>query len=266
MYPLLHLFGRTIGTYSLCALAGMLVGAFAVCRLAERRGRMWQELLLPYLSALAGMLVGARLLYGLVQLPGLSASGLRPEEPGLRGILALLRSLFGGMVFYGGLFGALAAVALHVRLAPSLAGAPAFDIFAVAAPLIHAFGRLGCFLGGCCYGIPCAFGFLVRENPLYPRMAGVVRLPVQLFEAAGCLALFALLLALYRRRALEGRLLRLYLFAYAIMRFALEFLRGDAVRGIWLGLSTSQWISLGILAWGLGMRIANKGTGNREQG
>ena len=99
MYPLIHLFGRTIGTYSLCALAGMLAGAFAVCRLAERRGWMWQDLLLVYLSATAGVLVGAHLLYGLVELPGLLASGPRREEMSRGGILALLQSLFGGMVF-----------------------------------------------------------------------------------------------------------------------------------------------------------------------
>ena len=73
-------------------------------------------------------------------------------------------------------------------------------------------------------------------------------LPVQLYEAAGCVLLFLLLDHLTDRGWPGGRLLALYLALYAVFRFLLEFLRGDAVRGSLGPLSTSQVISLAVLA------------------
>lgn len=115
------------------------------------------------------------------------------------------------------------------------------SLTAPAIPLFHVFGRVGCFLGGCCYGLPSAWGFVYRYSPV-AEANGVSRFPVQLVEAAWNLVLFLLLARLQRRG--RDRLLPLYLALYAPARFLLEFLRGDAYRGIFLGLSTSQWISL----------------------
>ena len=77
---------------------------------------------------------------------------------------------------------------------------------------------------------------------------GVARFPVQLVEAGLNFGLFFLLWTLLRKRRLPGRLLLLYLLIYPTYRFFLEFLRGDAIRGFLLGLSTSQVISLLLLA------------------
>ena len=119
-----------------------------------------------------------------------------------------------------------------------------------ALPLFHAFGRVGCFLAGCCYGIPAPAGWLGVTFPASAVEApsGVPLLPVQLYEAAGCVLLFLLLDHLTDRGWPGGRLLALYLALYAVFRFLLEFLRGDAVRGSLGPLSTSQVISLAVLA------------------
>ena len=119
-----------------------------------------------------------------------------------------------------------------------------------ALPLFHAFGRVGCFLAGCCYGIPAPAGWLGVTFPASAIEApsGVPLLPVQLYEAAGCVLLFLLLDHLTDRGWPGGRLLALYLALYAVFRFLLEFLRGDAVRGSLGPLSTSQVISLAVLA------------------
>ena len=115
------------------------------------------------------------------------------------------------------------------------------NLTAPAIALFHTFGRIGCFLGGCCYGIPSAWGVTYRHSPVV-EANGISRFPVQLVEAAWNLILFLLLSRLLRQG--KGRLLPLYLALYAPARFLLEFLRGDSYRGIFFGLSTSQWISL----------------------
>ena len=118
-----------------------------------------------------------------------------------------------------------------------------------AVPLFHTFGRVGCFLAGCCYGIPAPAGWpgvTFRVSPVAPN--GVALLPVQLYEAAGCLLLFLLLHRLARRGWKGEALLLVYLAAYALFRFALEFLRGDAARGMWGVFSTSQLLALVTLA------------------
>ncbi|MFR0732977.1 MAG: prolipoprotein diacylglyceryl transferase family protein [Oscillospiraceae bacterium] len=151
-----------------------------------------------------------------------------------------MATIWGGSVFYGGLLGASWRALLY--LAPEGAAlGPLGQPDSPGHPLFHVFGRVGCFLGGCCYGLPSAWGFVYRYSPV-AEANGVSRFPVQLVEAAWNLVLFLLLARLQRRG--RDRLLPLYLALYAPARFLLEFLRGDAYRGIFLGLSTSQWISL----------------------
>ena len=110
--------------------------------------------------------------------------------------------------------------------------------------ICHGFARIGCFLAGCCYGVECEFGFTAHGNDLVPAVNDVSRFPVQLLESLGCFLIFFLILYLYRKGKLTGRLLFVYLGVYAVLRFCDEFLRGDAIRGFIFGLSTSQFISI----------------------
>lgn len=147
-----------------------------------------------------------------------------------------------GFVFYGGLLGAFlgawaASRILHLHLAfRELLNSvvPGFLLF-------HACGRIGCFFTGCCYGVRSRYGFPLEGEP------GVTRFPVQLLESSCLFMIFIVLLIMKQKRS--TKIVECYLVLYAVCRFVLEFLRGDSVRGIWFGLSTSQWISLGILAW-----------------
>ena len=109
--------------------------------------------------------------------------------------------------------------------------------------LVHAFGRAGCFLTGCCYGLPHPrLGISFSRSLIAPN--GVPLLPVQLYGAGLELLLFICLYRGCRRKSDGYRLLGFYLFLYGLARFGLEFLRGDAYRGFWGPFSTSQWISL----------------------
>lgn len=247
MFPVFELFGRTVGSYAVCAFAGLFASAFFAVRAGRRYGITLEDILLALLCAAGGMVLGGHLLYGLVNIRYIAAVFRGFTEYGLSNSLRALATCFSGSVFYGGLLGALAAVGLFLRKNAFAQRERFFGLFVVCIPLFHFFGRVGCFLGGCCYGKESDFGFTVWNNTLIPEINGVSRIPVALFEAGGNLLIFLLLAVLYRRERFCGGLLRLYLILYPSMRFVLEFYRGDSARGLLWGMSTSQWISLVLL-------------------
>ena len=114
-----------------------------------------------------------------------------------------------------------------------------FEISVPAMPLFHAFGRIGCFLAGCCYGKKLS-------TPIVIGTIEFARIPVQIIESMAEFILFIVLFILSKKNR-DIDLLRIYLVIYAVIRFADEFLRGDKIRGIYGGVSTAQWISLIIL-------------------
>ena len=71
------------------------------------------------------------------------------RENGVSDTLKLLGMYFGGSVFYGGFIGVTLVLLIYTRVSKSVGRADALDIWAVSVPLFHAFGRIGCFLGGC---------------------------------------------------------------------------------------------------------------------
>ena len=70
------------------------------------------------------------------------------------------------------------------------------------------------------------------------------RLPVQLFESALNLLIFLFILYLFKKSIMTDKLIFVYMLVYPVVRFTLEFFRGDEIRGFLFGLSTSQWISI----------------------
>ena len=108
-------------------------------------------------------------------------------------------------------------------------------------PLGHAVGRLGCLFAGCCYGFEYT-GPLAVKNLLIS--AEKTYFPIQLIEALLNLGIFIFLLWYTRKKRPTYHILCVYLYVYSILRFILEFFRGDLIRGVFLMLSTSQWISV----------------------
>lgn len=242
MKPYFVIFGRTIGSYGVMAVLGLLASGWVAVRIGKRKGISMEDVLLLMISAAVGLLLGGHLLYGLTQWEALIA--LAHDGTSGAAWWKELVSCFSGMVFYGGLIGAYTAVCLHTRFVKGISGEQALDLLAITTPLFHAFGRVGCFLAGCCYGVESRWGFLITGNTLSPGVNGVVRLPVQLIEAGCNLIIFSIIFISYKREKNTGNLMEMYVLLYAPTRFLLEFFRGDTQRGIWWGLSTSQWISL----------------------
>lgn len=151
-------------------------------------------------------------------------------------------------VFYGGFLAALGWSVYYFRK-HSLPGWRLADAFAPAIPLGHFFGRLGCFMAGCCHGRPTdSFLAVTFTDPtcmVEPAYLNQPLYPTQLLEAAGNLLISLGLLVAFRKRSFPGQMILAYAILYALLRFGLEFLRGDS-RG-WVVpdvLSTSHFIAL----------------------
>ena len=194
----------------------------------------WKQYVVNILASLLGVFLGSRLLFIITKLPGLF------NNFSLKNALHVL--LNGGFVFYGGLFGALAALKI-CALITHTDRKMVYNLFVPSFILFHAIGRIGCFLAGCCYGIESPFGFEMLTSP------GVIRFPVQLAESACDILILVAILIIEKKKGTQTNLLSIYMVSYAVCRFLLEFLRGDEIRGHFLCLSTSQWIALGILAF-----------------
>ena len=163
------------------------------------------------------------------------------------------RAAWGGLVF-----GAAAATwHLHHRHQPM---GPFFDRVVFGAGLAFILVRIGCFLSGCDYGVPTSLSVGMRFPPgslaaidHHARgfaPVGAPSLPVhptELYESAVSLVGLLLAFGVLRQRRRDGGAFLVWLAVYATGRFAIEFLRGDAARGVYLGLSTAQYVSLATL-------------------
>lgn len=245
MYPFIKIFDAEFSTYTLCTVIGILITGFYVCRTAKKRGHDDNDYIIFMLVCSIGVLIGGHILYGITKIPVITEifTNWSKYISGFGDFIYALGIIFGGAVFYGGLIGGIVAGWIYGKR-KKFDMNEFSDICAPMVPLFHGFGRIGCFLGGCCYGIESDFGFTVNNNDLVPKLCGVNRFPVQLLEALLNFGLFFLLAYLLKKNKLKGRLFVTYLLIYSIIRFCDEFLRGDTYRGFLFGLSTSQIISI----------------------
>ena len=220
------------------AATGIVLAIFYMKKAEKRFPAVAADGELIFVYGMIGMFIGAKLLFLLTALPELKDD--ISLEIGVRDFLH--KYLYAGFVFYGGLYGALLAIWGYTKLTKVQ-----FDLilkaFLPMISLIHGFGRLGCFCAGCCYGkVSERWGIVFSHSEIAPN--GVPLLPVQLVEAAAVFALFFMLWRMSRQGMDGWHMLGAYLFLYSVARFLLEFLRGDAYRGIFGGVSISQAIAV----------------------
>ena len=227
--------------YQIMAILGIFAAGIYVCRICKKTGHDDNEAIIFLLTISVGALTGGSLLYLTVNIRNVIVILNNVSFTSFRVFFDVFRILFGGSVFYGGLLGGILTAIIFVYKQPHYRYL--VNITAPAIPLFHFFGRLGCFLGGCCYGIECTFGFTAQHS-LLEEANGVSRFPVQLLEALFNIILFFILDCFRRKNIFKQRLIFIYLLSYSAGRFLIEFLRGDAYRGFFLGLSTSQIISV----------------------
>ena len=238
MFPdLLDLEFIHLKTYGACMAMGFIACWTLIERISKRK-----DLSNLLLSLMLSGVVGSRIAYVIEHWHSEFAS--RPQD--------IIRVDQGGLMFYGGLVLAIAVFFAWCRIKKESPMALA-DLFCAVIPLGHAFGRIGCFCYGCCYGRDsqawCAVVFPKFSPSWYEhghRMVPV--LPTQLFEAAALLVLFALLISIYLRY--RRGTCAAYLAGYGVIRFCMEFFRGDP-RAAFLGLSIGQVISIALVVAGV---------------
>jgi phosphatidylglycerol:prolipoprotein diacylglycerol transferase len=238
--------------YGVMLALGFLAGLLSWYRLGRTQGVPFNFCSDLLFWVMVGGIVGGRIAYVVSDLKSYLA------DP-----ITILRVDQGGLIYYGGFMGGVLAVlwfAWHFRI-PRLG---LLDFAATSLPLGQAFGRLGCFMNGCCHGpvTDSALGVVypkeslpwwqqVRDGRLtYQDESSLPVLPTQLFETAYALALFGFLVWLYRRKKTDGTVAAAYLIGYPAGRFLLEFLRGDSRQHI-LGLTMAQGVSLALLTCGM---------------
>ena len=277
MHPILyrlHWFGwdLEVHTYGLFIAVGCVAAVMLTLRRARQLGEDPELVQEACLWMLCAAMFGARMLYVVSNAPAFAracSEGLASRSAS-QAVWECTRALHvweGGLVFYGGLVAGLVFVPWwarrHGQSSPRLA-----DLLAPQVALGHFFGRLGCFAAGCCWGRPAAHGVsfprgsiawneLASTNPA--ALVGDHTVPlhaVQLYEAAGALALFVGLSRLATAKRYHGQVLVWYLGGYAVLRLATELVRGDPDRRFVVdGVSTSQLIAVATLALAVALAV-----------
>jgi phosphatidylglycerol:prolipoprotein diacylglycerol transferase len=230
----------TLGTFGIPAYAFFVglafVAAFWVRRIEKRR--------LGWQGDKRHRWVGAGALVGAVIGSKLGMILFVPWDSFAQMWTQTLSLDFSGKTVVGGLIGGYVGVEITKRIVGIKHSTG--DAFAVALPLAQGIGRLGCFFHGCCYGAASGLPWAVHLH-------GLDRHPAQLYEAALDIALAALLFGLRKKEWPSGTLFRLYLIGYAIIRFTVEFTRGDPA---WLAgpLKAVQWVAV-LVAFAFGALV-----------
>ncbi len=236
MHVYFHIFGLSIPAYgTMIALGVLIANIIGLIIISKDKKDKYDFVLVESYAALGGFL-GAKILYLIVSAKDIEWGRVFSDFDYFN---TILRS---GFVFYGGLIGGLLSVFLAGKVHKiDLKYYVIRLIFLI--PLIHGFGRIGCFCAGCCYGVP-------YDGPLavcFPHgsfaIPGVKLFPVQIVEAI-FLILISLIVMFISLKLKSRFTVESYLILYAILRFILENYRYDEDRGIYFGLSTSQWISI----------------------
>ncbi len=227
-----------IPSYSLLILGGILLANILVLYIFKKCEINIEDFILFETYSLAFAFLGAKLLYLFVIRDSINWSRIFEWN-------YLSPFIQGGFVFYGGLLGSLIGIYLvykvhkvDIKLYISKV------VFAI--PLAHAFGRIGCYLAGCCYGMPYDGPFSVCYHDIPYSLCDVNLFPIQLVEAILLFILAIILFIITLKKNPTFNIVFAYLISYSIIRFILEYFRYDSQRGNLLFFSTSQWISLGI--------------------
>jgi len=279
---LFTIFGQTLHTYGVMIALGFLSGLYLASRKAAVSGiepKRIGDIAFPVLIA---SLIGARVLYIITNIDHYEQLCKVNND-----CFAALRLWEGGLVFFGGLILAIIVGSYYIKKF-KLNLFALLDVLAIGAPIGHAFGRLGCFFAGCCYGYETdtAPGIEFPKNsiPFNDQVkANIIDKTwehshavhsTQLYESFLVIIIFAILWIFFNRKRFHGQIVLMYLMFYSVARFILEFFRADEERkhlfkidipafndflglpkGIPTLLSTSQFISIIMIIGAIGIWI-----------
>lgn len=236
----------TLHGYGLMIGLGIVFALMAGLWLAKKKKLVADEIYnLTFLCVILGFL-SAKVLFCIVE-----------WKQFIKDPLSMLGS--DGFVVYGGIVGAALFAALYCRY-KKLDFWKYYDVILPSVAIAQGFGRIGCFLAGCCYGreTHSSIGVTFRHSLYAPNNVSLY--PTQLFSSAGCFIMAAILFIYLKKDRKTGTAGSLYLIMYSIGRSVIECFRND-YRGAIGPLSTSQFISIFILLVGIVLFVlAQRGT------
>jgi phosphatidylglycerol:prolipoprotein diacylglycerol transferase len=244
---LLHVYGPIyIHSFGVMIALGLLVFIWLMQRHPRFKTILTTEQFHSVLScAIIAGVVGGRLLY-------IASSWDILQHP-----LEVFEIWHGGFSILGSIFGILFVLPWYLRK-HNIPVLPFFDLAALHAPMIQAVARIGCFLAGCCYGLPSNLPWaVVFVDPHSPATCGVPLHPTQLYSSLFSIGNFLLMyfvLQYYLRK--PGQLLGAYFVLAGFDRFFIDFWRADRIYfdASWsAALSMHQWIAIGLFVLGLCM-------------
>lgn len=220
MHPVLFKFDDliTIHTYGFFIALAVLAGMFIAKYEAKRLGIDPDKVVDACFYVVIAAIVGSRLFYVLTNMEFFMSAPLE-----------VFKIWNGGLVFYGGFIASTAVLIVFLKFYHLPLGKMA-DIAAIALPLGHAIGRIGCFFAGCCYGkichpdYPLAITFKNADSlaPLFVQLH-----PTQLYSSASNFLIFFLIFSFRRFKKYDGQLFWIYFAIYGINRSIIEVFRGD---------------------------------------
>lgn len=235
MHPVLFSLGPfTVYTYGFCIAVGAVLGfSFMVWQGKQQFAMTFDQSNTLFIVLVLSAVIGGKVFF-FFESPSYYAQ--HPKE------------LFtgSGFVFFGSLLFCIPAM-LYFFVKHKLPVWGMLDVMGMVTCIVHAFGRIGCFNAGCCYGTPTESSLAViftdekTEAPINTALH-----PVQLYESGFIFFLFGALWLLKSRKQFDGQLFLIYLMAYSAGRSVLELFRGDEARGYIIQdwLSHSQFIAL----------------------
>lgn len=246
-----YLFGTFIPYYGFFILLGIVCAFLLGYFLCKRFSLNTDDFILINAYLLASGFLGAKVLYIIVSFKSIDFSSVFQSLKNFNDFVS------SGFVFYGGLLGGL--VMLFFLKIHHIETSCYIKILAPCICIVHACGRIGCSFAGCCYGkiTTGKIYFLYRQSIVAPN--NVKLFPVQGIESVCLFALSAILIILVLCNH-SKKVHIIYLFFYAVLRFVLEFFRGDMERGMLGFLSTSQILSILLVIGILVFEIYSKHT------
>lgn len=238
MRPVLFsIFGIKIYGYGTMIAIGILSALLLVGKRAKEKNYDEDSVLNMSIITIISGVAGGKLLYLITDIRNIIQY---PE---------VLKDFGAGFVIYGAIIGGALAIFYYSKK-KKWNVLKTFDIIIPAIALAQGFGRIGCFLAGCCYGRATNLPIGVVFNKSLFAPEGIMRHPTQIYSSIFDFLLFIFLMFYSKKERKDGRVFSMYIVLYSIGRFIVEFLRDDPRGNVGM-LSTSQFISIFTLILGI---------------
>lgn len=222
----------TVYGYGVMIALGVLAAYFTAEYRAKKLKLQYEHIFYLVIWCVVGGFACAKLLFWLTEWEEIV------RDPGY-----LFTTLADGFVVFGGIIGGVLTGYLYCRV-KKLRFLKYFDLVMPSVALAQGFGRLGCFLAGCCYGRETTGPLAITFHTSGFAPNNVALIPTQIYSSVLNFIHFGILLLVAKHKKADGQVAACYLIFYSVGRFVLEFFRGDLERGSIGILSTSQFIGI----------------------